>query len=71
MNFKNLMIALTVAGLAAFGTGCGGACDDLEDCCNALPGVTGCTVSDEADDDDCQAILDQYAKLPDAPDECK
>jgi hypothetical protein len=70
MNFKTVLMALTVAAMAAFGTGCGSACDDLEDCCDAIGGGA-CVVSDDADDDDCQAALDAIAATPGAPDECK
>ncbi|MEJ7732439.1 MAG: hypothetical protein WKG00_24940 [Polyangiaceae bacterium] len=70
MNFKTVFMALTVAAMAAFGTGCGSACDDLQDCCDAI-GSGACVVSDDADDDQCQAALDLFAAQPGAPDECK
>ena len=66
MNLKNGAIAFTFLALGAFATGCGSACDDLEDeynsCCERAPAGTSCslTISGDADDDACQALLDSY-----------
>lgn len=73
MNFKTVMIALTVAAMAAFGTGCGSACDDIKDCCEAAGGV-GCDAYDDADEDACEAAIDAYEALPQSdnvPEECQ
>jgi hypothetical protein len=72
MNFKTVLMALTVAAMAAFGTGCGSACDDLKDCCEAQ-GAQGCDLYDEADDDACQALIDAYEtpEGADVPSECE
>jgi hypothetical protein len=71
MNFKTVLMALTVAAMAAFGTGCGSACDDLKDCCEAL-GAVGCDAYDDADDDACEQAKDTLtgASTGDLPEEC-
>ena len=57
--------------MAAFGTGCGSACDDLQDCCEALNLGAACNYED-ADEDACEAAKDQLtsANSENLPDEC-
>jgi len=73
MNRKTVFMALTVAAVAALGTGCGSACDDLQDCCEALKLGDLCDEYDDADEDQCQASKDAVIENgPDnLPDECQ
>ncbi|MEJ7735344.1 MAG: hypothetical protein WKG00_39935 [Polyangiaceae bacterium] len=73
MNLKTVSTALTVAAMAALGTGCGSACDDLQGCCEALDLGAVCDVYNDADEDQCQASKDKLIEngSDDLPDECQ
>lgn len=68
MSKKTGFIAFAIVTLAgAFGIGCGGsACEDYEtkvnECCAKAPEGTTCSikVDENADDDACQAAIDQF-----------
>jgi hypothetical protein len=67
MNLKTRALAFTFVALAGvLATGCSNSCDELEDkyndCCARAPAGISCsvTVSDDADSDFCDALLDSY-----------
>ena len=66
MNFKSVWMVLTVAAMAAFGTGCGDVCEDAADVCGADDSA------DDADGDEaeCDGPAEEYAQCIVDEDKC-
>lgn len=76
MKLPHTLLIASILGFAVGGTAaCGSsACDQLEDCCNALnQGASSVQCSNQGggNDDLCQIALDVAAQSPNAPDECR
>jgi hypothetical protein len=72
MNLKTVLMAVPVA-ISAFGTGCSSACDDLQDCCEALNLGDVCEEYDDADEARCEAYKEAVTNpgTADIPEECQ
>ena len=69
MSFRTAWMAGTVMAMAALGLGCGSACEDMQDCCDAL-GIQ-CNY-DSAEEETCEAARDAATRSleGDVPEEC-